>query len=209
MVRRLPDRRVMQKLEARFILSAVGPEHFPKEELPEFAFLGRSNVGKSSLLNKLVGETGLARTSATPGRTQSINFFRIGDKYQFVDLPGYGYAKVPREITRSWKSLIESYLGSRRSLVLCFLLLDSRRGWTEMDLELRDWLVGRGRPYLAVGTKWDKLKSHKERHAGMVQLRKHAAVDQDEPVPFSAVTGQGVREIWQTISKITTHRTTT
>jgi GTP-binding protein len=187
-------------------MSVVEPGKFPGEELPEFAFLGRSNVGKSSLLNRLAGETGLARVSATPGRTQAINFFRIGDKYQFVDLPGYGYAKVARETTRSWKTLIDSYLDARQCLALCFLIVDARRGWMDMDLELRDWLVNRGRPFLVIGTKWDKLKTHKERHSGLARLREHAG--ESELVPFSAVTGLGVREIWQTISRTTpTHRT--
>jgi len=195
----------MQKLAARFIMSVVEPGRFPPEELPEFAFLGRSNVGKSSLLNRLVGETGLARVSATPGRTQAINFFRIGDRYQFVDLPGYGYAKVARETTRSWKTLIDSYLENRRCLALCFLLLDARRGWMDMDLELRDWLALQGCPYLVIGTKWDKLKTHKERHSGLARLRENAG--EFEPVRFSAVTGLGVREIWQTISKTPTNRT--
>jgi GTP-binding protein len=196
----------MQKLAARFIMSVVQPGQFPPEELPEFAFLGRSNVGKSRLLNSLVEEKGLARVSQTPGRTQAINFFRVGERYQFVDLPGYGYAKVPRETTRSWKTLIDSYLEVRQCLALCFLLLDARRGWMDMDLELREWLAHRGRPCLVIGTKWDKLKTHKERHSGLARLREHAG--EFEPVPFSAVTGLGVREIWQTISKITpTHRT--
>ena len=196
----------MQKLAARFIMSAVQPGQFPPEELPEFAFLGRSNVGKSSLLNSLVDEKGLARISATPGRTQVINFFQVGEHYRFVDMPGYGYAKVPKTITRTWKTLIDSYLEVRQSLAMCFLLLDSRRGWMDMDLELRDWLVHRERPYLVIGTKWDKLKTHKERHSGLARLREHAG--EIEPVPFSAVTGLGVREIWQTISRTTpTNRT--
>ena len=196
----------MQKLAARFIMSVVQPGRFPPEELPEFAFLGRSNVGKSSLLNALVDEKGLARISSTPGRTQAINFFRLGDKYQFVDLPGYGYAKVGKETKRSWKLLIDSYLETRQCLAHCFLLLDARRGWMDMDLELRDWLAHRGHPVLVIGTKWDKLKSHKERHSGLARLREHAG--ELAPVPFSAVTGLGVRDIWQTILKTPTHRTT-
>lgn len=189
----------MQKSTARFIMSAGQTGIYPPEGLPEFAFLGRSNVGKSSLLNTLVDQKGLAKTSSTPGRTQLINFFEVEGKYQFVDLPGYGYAKVDKETHRSWQSLIEKYLGTRQSLALCLLLLDARRGWMEMDLALRDWLVDRGRPYLVVGTKWDKLKSHKERHSGLAALKEHAG--DLEPVLFSAVTGQGVREIWQTIKK--------
>jgi GTP-binding protein len=180
-------------------MSAVRPEQFPREEFPEFAFLGRSNVGKSSLLNALVGQRGLAHTSATPGRTQAINFFRIAERWQFVDLPGYGYARVPTEITQSWKSLIESYLLRRKTLALCFLLLDARRGWMPRDLELKSWLEAHHRKYLIVTTKFDKLRTQSERHEAEVALRQHAS--DVEWIPFSAVTGQGVRQIWQTISK--------
>lgn len=189
----------MQRVPARFIISAARPEQFPKEELPEFAFLGRSNVGKSSLLNALVGQQGLAHTSATPGRTQAINFFRIAERWQFVDLPGYGYARVPAEITQSWKSLIDSYLLRRKALALSFLLLDSRRGWMPHDLELKNWLETHHRKYLIITTKFDKLKSQSERHEAEKALRRH--LGDAEWIPFSAVTGQGVRQIWQTISK--------
>ena len=189
----------MQPLEARFIISAVRPEQFPKEDLPEFAFLGRSNVGKSSLLNVLVGKKGLAHTSSTPGRTQAINFFRIADHWQFVDLPGYGYAKAPKEMILEWRRLIEKYLFHRSSLALCILLLDSRRGWMEPDLDLKKWLEMQNRRFVVVATKFDKLKTQKERHSAITQLRQH--LDGGDPIAFSAVTGQGVRELWQTISK--------
>lgn len=192
----------MQPKDARFIMSAVRPEQFPREELPEFAFLGRSNVGKSSLLNALVRQKGLAHTSSTPGRTQAINFFRVEEKWTFVDLPGYGYARVPKEITATWKFLIEEYLKNRQGLSLCFLLLDARRGWMEMDADLRKWLQSWGRPYAVVATKVDKLKTQKERHS----LTKLMAEDGAPFIPFSAITGQGVREIWQTISR-TNHQT--
>jgi GTP-binding protein len=194
----------MQKLDARFIISAVRPEQFPQEDLPEFAFLGRSNVGKSSLLNAVTGCRGLAHTSSTPGRTQAVNFFHIDGRFCFVDLPGYGYAKVPLETAQSWKPLVENYLRYRRSLALSFVLLDARRGWLDKDMELRRWLESHGRTYMVVATKFDKLKSQKERASGMARLRRDSA--DPEPIPFSAVTGQGVREIWQTILKTPTTR---
>jgi GTP-binding protein len=189
-------------MQAEFIISAAKPEQFPGpavgSELPEIAFLGRSNVGKSSLLNAIAGHKGLAFTSARPGCTQLINFFRIGDEFMFADLPGYGYAKVPMDIKREWQGLIEKYLTGRRPLKLCVLLLDSRRGWMEKDLELKQWLEFQERPYIVVATKIDKLSKPKERN-GLEAIRKELVNAQ--PLPFSAVTGRGVREIWQAITK--------
>lgn len=190
-------------MQARFITSAAKPEQFPDSGagagLPEVAFLGRSNVGKSSLLNAIAGTKGLAYTSARPGCTQMINFFRIGDEFLFADLPGYGYARVPKEIRGEWKGLIESYLAGRKQLRLCMILLDARRGWMDKDLELKEWLEFHKRPFVVVATKVDKL-SKSEEHKGLQAIRNQIA--DAAPLPFSAVTGRGVREIWQTISKI-------
>ena len=186
---------------ARFIISAARPEQFPSGagvELPEIAFLGRSNVGKSSLLNVLVKQRELAFTSARPGCTQLINFYRVGDEFTFADLPGYGFAKVPKQIRADWKSLIENYLLRREPLRLCVILLDSRRGWMQRDLELKEWLECHNRPFMVVATKVDKLTQQQERN-GMAAIREHYA--EGELVPFSAVTGRGVREIWQAIRK--------
>ncbi len=183
-------------VDARFILSATSPAQFPNLRLPEFAFLGRSNVGKSSLLNVLAGVKKLAKVSSQPGRTQAVNFFTIGETVTFADLPGYGFAKVPIHVQKSWKGLVEAYLVHREPLVLSFLLLDARRGWMEKDLELREWLRHNGRPYLVVATKIDKL-NQSELHRGLAAIRRED--DGSEPVPFSAVTGQGAREIWQAI----------
>ena len=185
---------------ARYIISAVRPEQFPEQELPEIAFLGRSNVGKSSLLNRIVDQTGLAFTSSRPGCTQTINFYQIGTKYQFADLPGYGYARVPKGHLDEWKRLIEAYLLARKQLALCFILLDARRGWMEKDIELREWLEFQKRPYQVVATKVDKLKSQSERHHAITALKK--GLPDHEPVLFSAISGQGVREIWQTITNL-------
>ena len=190
-------------MDARFIISAARPDQFPNgtglAELPEVAFLGRSNVGKSSLLNALTGARDLAFTSARPGCTQSINFFRIGEELMFADFPGYGYARVPKEIRGEWKGLIEQYLLTRRPLKLCVLLLDSRRGWMEKDVELKEWLEFHNRRYVVIATKTDKLKTQKERFHGMAAIRE--AMNGDGPLPFSAINCRGVREIWQAISK--------
>ena len=186
-----------------FIVSAAQPSQFPPEPSDgsiEVAFLGRSNVGKSSLLNCLVRQDGLAFTSARPGCTQLINFFRIGGDTRFVDLPGYGYARVSMEERGRWKQLIESYLLKRRSLALSFLLIDARRGWMDMDLELKAWLEFHNRRYQVIVTKIDKLKSNNQLIAGLAAIHKQAPDQQ--PVPFSAIDGRGVREIWQIISKI-------
>jgi GTP-binding protein len=187
------------------IISAARADQFPPEASNaagafEVAFLGRSNVGKSSLLNTLVRQPGRAFTSARPGCTQLINFFRIDDALRFVDLPGYGYARVSFEERDHWKELIESYLHERQSLALSFLLIDARRGWMEKDLELKAWLEFHNRRYQVVATKIDKLKSNNQVKAGLAAIQKE--LKDQEPLPFSAIDGRGVREIWQIISKI-------
>ena len=191
---------------ARFIISAARPEQFPEEGEAEVAFLGRSNVGKSSLLNALVGagglgNKGLAFTSSRPGCTQFINFYQVDSGFRLVDLPGYGFAKVPREKTKDWKALIEQYLSGRGALRLCVIVLDARRGWMDKDVELRDWLEHNQRPYIVAATKIDKLRSPKERHQSLRALWDGYS---GEILECSAVTGRGVREIWQAISKIKT-----
>jgi len=187
-------------MDAEFVISAARPDQFPVETLPEIAFLGRSNVGKSSLLNCLTGKTGLAFTSAKPGCTQLVNFYRVNGQFHFVDLPGYGYARVPKDITAQWKQLIEQYLLHRRSLELCFVILDARRGWMDKDLELRQWLEFHNRRYQVIATKTDKLRTQKEQRLQEAAIR--SQTPDSEPLPFSAIQCRGVREIWQAIQKI-------
>jgi GTP-binding protein len=194
---RAPKQAGRSAVEGRFVISAAAPEQFPRDRLPEVAFLGRSNVGKSSLINALVGRKGLAFTSATPGRTQTINFYRIDGAIYFVDLPGYGYARAPKRVSREWGQLVEAYLRDRQPLALSLLILDARRGWMEHDLELKRWLDFYNRRYCIIATKMDKLKTHSEQEHGLAAIRK----EQVEPLPFSAATGRGMREIWQAISK--------
>ena len=186
----------MSSLQAEFVVSSGQPDSFPSGSLPEIAFLGRSNVGKSSLINALTGHKKLAFTSNTPGRTQTINFYRVEEKFFLVDLPGYGYARVPKGFTEQWKKLIDSYLSNRETLVLSCLIIDTRRGWMEKDLDLKRWLDHYCRPYLVVATKTDKL-NQAEQERGLRAIRKEGV----EPLPFSALSGRGVREIWQAIAK--------
>lgn len=188
-------------MEAEFVVSANQPEQFPSDGLPEVAFLGRSNVGKSSLINALIGQQKLAFTSSTPGRTQTINFYRVERRTYFVDLPGYGYARVPRGFQNQWKELIDQYLELRDTLFLSFLVLDARRAWMEKDLGLKEWLESQNRQYLVIVTKMDKLNQAE-------QQRSLAAVKKivPDPLPFSAISGRGVREIWQAITKTRQHK---
>ncbi len=188
-------------MDAEFVVSANQPEQFPSDGLPEVAFLGRSNVGKSSLINALIGQRKLAFTSSTPGRTQTINFYRVERQSYFVDLPGYGYARVPKGFQNQWKELIDQYLELRSTLFLSFLVLDARRAWMEKDLGLKDWLESQNRQFLVIVTKMDKL-NQTEQGRCLTAVKK---IVQD-PLPFSAITGRGVREIWQAITKIRQHK---
>jgi GTP-binding protein len=190
----------MKILTAEFVTSAVAPEGYPKGELPEVAFMGRSNVGKSSLINSLLGNRKLARTSNTPGRTQLINFFSINGRFLFVDLPGYGYAKVPEHVRRQWGTMVENYLANRSELVLSLLLTDSRHAPTENDLRLKSWLEYHKIPFVVVCTKADRLSNNQLRNS----LRT-AAATLDMPVdalyPYSSVTGRGGDRIWRVIAE--------
>ena len=182
-------------MRAEFVTSSASPQRHPADRLPEIAFLGRSNVGKSSLINALAGQKGLAFTSNTPGRTQTINFYRVDGTFYFVDLPGYGYARVPKSFALEWKKLIDQYLQERETLKLSCVILDARRGWMDKDLDLKRWLEHHGRPYLVIATKIDKLNQSELEHA-LRAIRREGV----EPLPFSAINGRGVREIWQAIS---------
>ena len=140
-----------------FAGSAASPEQFPRDGLPEIAFLGRSNVGKSSLINALVGVRNLARVSSTPGRTRLVNFFRVASEMYLADLPGYGYARVPEAMRRGWERLVTSYLEGREPLALCVFLVDARHEPGEGDETLRSYLDDSDLPYVVAATKVDKL----------------------------------------------------
>ena len=188
----------MKIKSAKFLKSATSPEHYPRDGRPEIVFMGRSNVGKSSLINSLLGVKGLARTSNTPGRTQLINFFLINEAFHFVDLPGYGYARVPMDVKKLWGPMIEKYLATRPNLMLSILITDLRHEPTQLDLLMRDWLEARGRPFIIVATKSDKLSSNQLR----ANLSRASAVfgKEKEIVAYSAVTRRGADRIWKTIT---------
>ncbi|MEN6423523.1 MAG: ribosome biogenesis GTP-binding protein YihA/YsxC [Smithella sp.] len=186
----------MKIISADFIKSAVWPPQYPPATMPEIAFVGRSNVGKSSLINSLVGRKNLAKTSNTPGRTQLINFFAINEKISFVDLPGYGFAKVSQTVKKDWGDMIKAYLRERQSLCLVALILDIRRDPNEDDLSLRDWLEHYRIPYLYVLTKTDKL-SNNQAIARKRAIEKNLGVPAErKPILFSAKTKKGKDDIW-------------
>jgi len=182
---------------ATFVKSATSPEHYPRDGRPEIAFMGRSNVGKSSLINSLLGTKGLARTSSTPGRTQLINFFLINEAFYFVDLPGYGYARVPQDIKKHWGPMVEKYLATRKNLVLSIVITDSRHEPTELDQVMKKWLDARGKPFVIVATKADKLSSNQLRAS---LSRASAVLASSEIVAYSAVTRSGAARIWKEIT---------
>lgn len=178
------------------------PEDYPRGQRPEIAFVGRSNVGKSSLLNALLGKKGLAKTSSTPGKTQTINFFDINERLYFVDLPGYGYAKVPIKVKEKWGRVLTAYLESRDQLELVVVLVDSRHDPTARDREMLELLDRAEVPTLIVATKIDKVKRG-QRKQKFAAIRQTLQLDEDvEILPFSAVTGEGQKELWQIIDEI-------
>jgi GTP-binding protein len=192
----------MRVLSAEFVLSAKEPAHYPPAVLPEVAFAGRSNVGKSSLINALLNRKKLARTSNTPGRTQEINFFRVNDRFAFIDLPGYGYAKVPESIRKWWGPMVETYLRERDTLRLVVLILDVRRDPSEEDLQLIDWMRCYQIPFLIVLTKTDKVSNNEfsDRRRRIVE---RIGLPAETPfVAFSAKTGTGKESLWREIRKV-------
>ena len=185
------------KVKARFITSAAEPKQFPPENLPEIAVVGRSNVGKSSLINVLTGQDGLARTSRTPGRTRLVNWFEIDGKFHLVDLPGYGYAEVSRDMRESWRPLIESYLAERKTLAGVLLLIDVRRGVQDEELDFVPWLEARKTPIVVALTKADKLAKNK-RMLELGKTKKALGLKRD-PFAVSAQTGDGVEPLMRAV----------
>ncbi len=187
----------MKVVSAEFIKSATLPSQYPEGELPEFAFVGRSNVGKSSLINTMTRRKNLARTSSTPGCTRLINFFEVNDQISLVDLPGYGYAKVPEASRREWAPMVETYFKHRKSLKSVILILDVRRYPSEKDIDLFHWLRNYKIIPIIVLTKTDKV-SKSQAKVRQHQVKELLGLTMD-PILFSARTGVGKDAIWGAI----------
>jgi GTP-binding protein len=190
------------RYQTQFLLSAMDAYQFPSSTTPEIAFLGRSNVGKSSLLKALVGEKA-AKVSSTPGRTRAINFFALAEegsagrhKIVFADLPGYGYAKISKSISAEWPKFIDPYLGEREQLKLCICLIDANIPAQQSDRQLIDWLRHMGRAFAVVGTKVDK-QSGNERTTNLARLKRDLEID--DLMFLSSKTGYGLKDLWQRI----------
>lgn len=188
---------------ASFQGSATRPEDEPRTPGPDVLFVGRSNVGKSSLINRLLKTPGLARTSSTPGRTQTVNFYRINGSFHFVDFPGYGFAKVPERIRVRWRPMVESFLDHRRRRVrLAVLLVDARHRPTELDRTMKRWLEWREFPFLVVATKADKLSGNgRTRSAKAIREELGPWESEDSLVLASARTGLGMTKIWKRLDR--------
>lgn len=193
---------LMKIISAQFIKSAVWPPQYPQAMLPEIAFAGRSNVGKSSLINTLVGRKDLAKTSNTPGRTQLINFFSINGAVSFVDLPGYGFAKVSKAMKKDWGDMIEAYLRGRQNLAVVIFILDIRRDPSDEDMDLRDWLTHFGIPHIFILTKTDKLSNNQATARKRVIERFFGIAGGIKPILFSAKTQKGKDELWQVLDDL-------
>jgi len=186
--------------KAEYTTTAVKPDQFPKNGWPEVAFVGRSNVGKSSLINALLNRKKLARTSGSPGKTRTINFYNVEDRLYFVDLPGYGYARVSKSESAKWGEMVDGYLKKRPQLKHIFLLMDIRHEPSAGDKQIHEWCRHYNLPYTIIATKSDKIKKS--------QIQKHLAVirktlgEESPPLPFSSESWDGRAELWELIENV-------
>ena len=189
----------MKIISAEFLTGAVSGKQYPDSVCPELAFVGRSNVGKSSLINSLLNRKKLVKISQTPGKTQEINFFKVNNDFIFADLPGYGFAKVPQSVQRRWKKMIEDYLLKRETLLAVIFIIDLRRSPSPLDLSLKSWLEDRGVEYLLVGTKVDKLsQSEIKKQKNKLNLAYFDGAE-GEILVYSSKSSRGRKELWREI----------
>ncbi|PGS48529.1 ribosome biogenesis GTP-binding protein YihA/YsxC [Bacillus sp. AFS041924] len=192
----------MKVTTADIVISAVRPNQYPDTQFPEIALAGRSNVGKSSFINKMLNRKALARTSSKPGKTQTLNFFLINEQLFYVDVPGYGYAKVSKKEREAWGKMIETYITTREQLRAVILLVDLRHSPTEDDVMMYDFLKHYGIPVIIVATKADKIPKGKwEKHAKVVR-EKLQIEEGDELILFSSETGMGKEKAWSVIDRM-------
>jgi GTP-binding protein len=189
--------KIMQITNAEFYKSVYKYEDCPRLQQPEVAFSGRSNVGKSSLINRLTRQKKIARTSNTPGRTQCLNYFNVENKFYLVDLPGYGFANVPQKVKDDWAELIDTYLNYRENLIGVVQIIDSRHKPTKDDKMMVDWLQASGLSYLIVATKVDKISNNKKAKQKKLIYKELNLIEEDNFTFFSAQTGEGSKEVYQ------------
>src|SRR5690606_25397695 len=189
----------MKVTKAEIVISAVSKKQYPEDGLPEIALAGRSNVGKSSFINKLIQRKNLARTSSKPGKTQTLNFYRINDAFYFVDVPGYGYAKVSKREREKWGQMMEEYFETREQLQLVVLIVDLRHEPTREDIQMVEYVNSLNIQLLIVATKLDKIpKTKRERNIN--QMKKIFSInEQIQVIPFSAVTGENKELVWEVL----------
>lgn len=185
-----------------FVISAVAPAQYPEDLLPEIAFVGRSNVGKSSTLNTMLGRKRLAKVSSTPGKTRTINFYIINEEFYLVDLPGYGYAKVSKAEKDSWGKIMETYLNTRTSLLEVILLVDIRHEPTKDDKMMYDWIKHFGFGSIVVATKSDKIpRGQQHKHLKIIREKLNMSKN-DKLIPISSLKKEGIDPLWEAIKNI-------
>lgn len=189
----------MKIVSTDFLTGAVSPRQYPPGTHPEFAFAGRSNVGKSSLIKSLLCRKKLVRTSSTPGKTQEINFFRINHQLIFADLPGFGFAKVPKQVQKRWQNMIEQYLQNRKTLAAVIFLIDIRREPTDLDRDLKRWLDASSIPCIPVATKADKLSKSEQKKQIKKITEAFFSETGETVIGYSSKSGQGRKELWSEI----------
>jgi GTP-binding protein len=185
---------------SRYEVTAVKPDQYPKTIIPEIAFVGRSNVGKSSIINTLLSRKNLARVGATPGKTRQVNFYNVDERFYFVDLPGYGYASVSKTEKSSWGNIIETYLSTRKQLKLVIMLVDIRHTPSKDDKLMHDWIMSYNMPYIIVAAKADKI-SRAQINLKLKDIRGELGLTGDiKLIAFSSETRQGKEEILEAVS---------